>query len=295
MSIAQSASITDQFEQMSTNLIKFADIAEEKATDPDECELDTHNCHVDATCTNKSPGYECTCNRDLIGDGFSCTIADPCLTLSCDGDHQSCLKGACHCATGYVMMDGTCVDVNECAIIEKESDPKIVTTDTTVSPCAGGATCHNLNGGYECVCDAEGWEEMDGDCVHIDSWKASENEFRNRMFDLDQGIQKLYSWISKPSQFLGRFKKRISKGLALLRTKTNEDEEPCIPADDIFHAPVFDGSTACDLAAQIYDSVIAISEHWACQNGRGKARATNHIKKIFKRTIMFQFNKKHCL
>lgn len=295
MSIAQSASITDQFEQMSTNLIKFADVAEEKATDPDECELDTHNCHVDATCTNKSPGYECTCNRDLIGDGFSCTIADPCLTLSCDGDHQSCSKGACHCATGYIMMDGTCVDVNECAIIEKESDPKIVTTDTTVPPCAGGATCHNLNGGYECLCDAVGWEEMDGDCVHIDSWKESENEFRNRMFDLDKGVQKLYSWISEPSQFLGRFKKRMSKGLTLLRKKTNKDEEPCIPTDDIFHAPVLDGSTSCDLAAQIYDSVIAISEHWACQNGRGKARATKQIKKIFERTINFQFNKKHCL
>ena len=37
--------------------------------DLDECLLDTHNCHKDATCTNTYGLWNCTCNTAWKGEG----------------------------------------------------------------------------------------------------------------------------------------------------------------------------------------------------------------------------------
>ena len=44
--------------------------------DVDECELGTHTCHEDATCTNTDGSFTCECNSPFTGDGFDC-IACP--------------------------------------------------------------------------------------------------------------------------------------------------------------------------------------------------------------------------
>jgi len=40
--------------------------------DIDECELDTDNCHVNATCTDVIGGFVCTCNSGFEGNGVNC-------------------------------------------------------------------------------------------------------------------------------------------------------------------------------------------------------------------------------
>ena len=41
--------------------------------DIDECELDTDNCHVNATCTDVIGSFVCTCNSGFEGNGVTCT------------------------------------------------------------------------------------------------------------------------------------------------------------------------------------------------------------------------------
>ena len=41
--------------------------------DLNECDLDTHVCHDNATCTNTDGSYICECIDGYIGDGFNCS------------------------------------------------------------------------------------------------------------------------------------------------------------------------------------------------------------------------------
>ena len=40
--------------------------------DVDECELDTDNCHVNATCTDVIGSFECECYSGFEGNGVNC-------------------------------------------------------------------------------------------------------------------------------------------------------------------------------------------------------------------------------
>ena len=42
-------------------------------SDMDECTLGTHNCHMNASCTNVPGSYGCTCLNGFNGDGENCT------------------------------------------------------------------------------------------------------------------------------------------------------------------------------------------------------------------------------
>ena len=41
--------------------------------DANECLLQTHNCHMNASCTNTNGSYSCTCNEGFTGNGVNCT------------------------------------------------------------------------------------------------------------------------------------------------------------------------------------------------------------------------------
>ena len=41
-------------------------------SDIDECALATHDCHLNANCTNMNGTHNCTCNDGYSGDGFTC-------------------------------------------------------------------------------------------------------------------------------------------------------------------------------------------------------------------------------
>ena len=40
--------------------------------DEDECALSTHNCDLNATCSNTMGGFTCACNAGYTGDGINC-------------------------------------------------------------------------------------------------------------------------------------------------------------------------------------------------------------------------------
>ena len=42
------------------------------AIDVDECASGTHNCHVDANCTNTKGSFYCTCHTGYSGNGVLC-------------------------------------------------------------------------------------------------------------------------------------------------------------------------------------------------------------------------------
>ena len=42
-------------------------------TDVDECILGTHNCDMNANCTNSVGSFNCTCREGFEGDGLVCT------------------------------------------------------------------------------------------------------------------------------------------------------------------------------------------------------------------------------
>ncbi len=41
------------------------------SVDVDECSI-SHDCHMNAECTNTAGSYECTCNAGYEGDGHYC-------------------------------------------------------------------------------------------------------------------------------------------------------------------------------------------------------------------------------
>jgi hypothetical protein len=45
--------------------------------DVDECELEIHNCDVNAECIDTVGSYECVCNQGYSGDGINCTSRWP--------------------------------------------------------------------------------------------------------------------------------------------------------------------------------------------------------------------------
>ena len=42
-------------------------------TDVNECVLATHNCDVNANCTNTVGSFNCSCNTGYSGDGVNCS------------------------------------------------------------------------------------------------------------------------------------------------------------------------------------------------------------------------------
>ena len=41
--------------------------------DVNECLLNTHECHMNATCTNLNGTYDCNCTEGFHGSGFNCS------------------------------------------------------------------------------------------------------------------------------------------------------------------------------------------------------------------------------
>ena len=113
----------------------------------DECAAETDNCSPNATCTNTSESFTCTCNAGYSGDGVTCTDIDECATnnggcdalTSCTNTTGGFTCGAC--PSGYSGNGSSgCTDVDECS--------------TNNGGCDANAACTNFAGGSSCSCNA---------------------------------------------------------------------------------------------------------------------------------------------
>lgn len=149
----------------------------------DECTEGPSPCHADATCTNLSPGYECTCNGDLVGDGKSeckppvtlpptaapvhplspeagCQSDSECTGLSNSYCDPTQVPPSCSCLNGYFRLGNNCFPEMECE-------------DSRRNNCDANARCIEQVPGYACACNT-GWMDAPGSsspgtsCVDVD-------------------------------------------------------------------------------------------------------------------------------
>ena len=109
---------------------------------------DTHDCDVNANCTDTVGSFNCTCNDGYSGNGTVCEDVNECDDAALNQCHadSDCmnLDGGynCTCHDGYVDNDGNgynCTDFDECS-------------DAAFNECADHAICINQPGTYNCSC-----------------------------------------------------------------------------------------------------------------------------------------------
>jgi len=111
-------------------------------TDDDECALGTHNCDVNATCTNTPGSFTCACNGGYQGDGFVCTLID-----LCPADPHKLEPGICGCGVADTDTDhdgaADCNDLCPNDLTKTEAGIcgcEVADTDTDGD---GTANCHD--------------------------------------------------------------------------------------------------------------------------------------------------------
>jgi hypothetical protein len=156
----------------------------------DECV--SNPCDSNATCQNLPGAFQCECNVGYMGNGFTCDVSASCATVTClegerceeqEGGQPVCIDiNECalpgdicgvglRCENRIPAVQGEtfrCRNVDEClAGVQCGSGTVCVDHHPLVtglqyvcedidecggSPCASGATCQNLVGGFECTC-----------------------------------------------------------------------------------------------------------------------------------------------
>ncbi|XP_078367586.1 uncharacterized protein LOC144651502 isoform X2 [Oculina patagonica] len=135
-------------------------------SDIDECSNGSHDCDVNANCTNTVGSYNCTCKEGYAGDGRSCSDIDECSNGShnCDvnanctntvGSHE------CTCKEGFAGDGRSCSDINECS--------------NGSHNCDVNANCTNTVGSYNCTCN-EGYAGDGRSCSDIDECGKGSHE-----------------------------------------------------------------------------------------------------------------------
>ncbi|XP_071153468.1 uncharacterized protein [Mytilus edulis] len=113
----------------------------------DECEPSNPCADM---CTDKTPGYECSCNKNgtkLDSDEQSCTACaegewgqncvENCTCVTENTNYCNKTDGNCNCKTGW-KGDNCDTDINEC-------------DNATI--CQANSLCENTNGSYVCICN----------------------------------------------------------------------------------------------------------------------------------------------
>ncbi len=117
------------------------------AADSNECTMNTHTCHSQATCSNTAGSFDCACNQGYSGNGVSCSNIDEC-TANTDNCHSQATctntQGSftCVCNAGYTG-DGL-----SCSAVESDEDECATGADN----CHENADCSNTDGSFQCAC-----------------------------------------------------------------------------------------------------------------------------------------------
>ncbi|XP_065347637.1 multiple epidermal growth factor-like domains protein 8 [Cloeon dipterum] len=137
--------------------------------DVDECALELHECHPEATCINTPGAYECACPHGFIGDGRrEChrTCSVKCVHGHCSGapDYK------CSCKLGWagVACDISCGCNGHASCLEGPGlcdECHNFTTGLNCSSCVSGAFGDptSLEGCQPCECNGHG-DESSGLC-----------------------------------------------------------------------------------------------------------------------------------
>jgi hypothetical protein len=122
----------------------------------DECVENTHNCDKNAYCSNTEGSFTCKCKSGYEGDGVT-----ECKSSCKDGFKPS-------------TMDGTCIDVNECAV--------------NTHDCHALATCSNMQGSFTCKCKNgyEGDGKTKCDCKSGFYYFKGDNKQDAGCYDIDE-------------------------------------------------------------------------------------------------------------
>eukprot|EP00820_Chromera_velia_P012359 Cvel_23213.t1-p1 / transcript=Cvel_23213.t1 / gene=Cvel_23213 / organism=Chromera_velia_CCMP2878 / gene_product=Fibrillin-1, putative / transcript_product=Fibrillin-1, putative / location=Cvel_scaffold2367:813-9132(-) / protein_length=1779 / sequence_SO=supercontig / SO=protein_coding / is_pseudo=false len=132
--------------------------------DPDQCTMNTHDCHANATCNNTHGSFSCVCNDGWSGTGVSCANEDECSSNAHDCDANATCSDttgsfACSCNAGF-DGDGitACTNIDECS--------------TGVHDCDTNANCTDTTGSFACSCNA-GFSGTGTVCTNMDECTTS--------------------------------------------------------------------------------------------------------------------------
>ena len=127
--------------------------------DINECFENITDCSpIGSTCTNTPGSFECACAPGFTDMGIAlpgrlCEDENECLDNygGCNPDTSVCQNtpssSMCVCFRGFHMVNGTCVDIDECA-----GNP--FGQPNATHGCIPPAQCTNTIGSYECTCGA---------------------------------------------------------------------------------------------------------------------------------------------
>jgi sulfatase modifying factor 1 len=113
--------------------------------DINECLAQSHNCSVNANCSNTIGGFTCKCKNGYAGDGVTCNDVNECTAqtsnCSASADCTNTTGGfTCKCKTGFTGDGVACSDVDECTL--------------NTHNCSTNGKCTNTTGGFTCACKA---------------------------------------------------------------------------------------------------------------------------------------------
>uniref|UniRef100_A0A0G4HK22 EGF-like domain-containing protein n=1 Tax=Chromera velia CCMP2878 TaxID=1169474 RepID=A0A0G4HK22_9ALVE len=126
--------------------------------DPDQCTLNTHDCHANASCNNTHGSFSCVCNDGWSGTGVTCADDDECSSGAHDCDANATCSDttgsfACSCNAGFDGNGTTCTNVDECT--------------TSVHDCDANSACTDSTGSFSCACN-DGWTGDGISCSDVD-------------------------------------------------------------------------------------------------------------------------------
>ncbi len=152
-------------------------ISNDSCVNVNECSVGTHNCHINAACTDTSGSFTCSCPPGFLGDGTTCTcsigyrvsglgaasvceIIDECS----DGTHNCHVNGVCtntpqsftcSCPPGFLGDGTTCT----CPTGYRPSGSGNASVCVNVNECIDGthnchinAACTDTSGSFICSC-----------------------------------------------------------------------------------------------------------------------------------------------